>query len=549
MTSTEAYDGIFVGAGHNALVCAAYLARAGQSILIVEAASRIGGGTTTHEASLPGFRHNLHAYFVRWTPDYTVWNDLELDRHGVKSIWPEVQNAVPFDGGERALVTYRSPAKSFESIARVSPADAETYARLYEEYRTLTRLVDAPLRFAPPLPPDEQEALLQRSALGRRYLDLQRATPLDVVREAFEHEALRVLVLFNASVRGYVPNLDVPGLGAIVPLALFNSHDGRLIEGGTFEVARAIAAAATAHGAEVTTGTPVAAIDVQNGRAAGVTLEDGRHFQAKRFVVSGVPAPITMLELVGRSHLDAELRTDLEGYRWLEESLFGVHWALSDRPIFTAERDNPDVPSALNLALGYESSADLVAHMEAIRVGADVADGPAHVSIPTVHDPTQAPAGSHTTFGWHFVPGPSRRGQWDESAVEDRVAAIVSTYRRYAPNLDDVTLAVVPHSPDDTERLIPSMRGGDRHHGSFHPANWGYDRPTPLMPGYRTPVHGLYLCGASQHPGGSFTGQPGYNAAGVIAGDLGIEPWWDRIDARKALTDLSETEPKPATGP
>lgn len=539
MTPSGTYDGIFVGAGHNSLVCAAYLARAGQRVLIVEGASQIGGGTTTEEATLPGYRHNLHAFFVRWTPDYTVWQDLELDRHGVSSIWPEVQNAVPFDGGERALVTYRSLGESVESIGRVSPDDAKTYERLYGEYGSISRLIETPLRFSPPLPPDEQEELLRRSTLGHRYLDLQRAAPLDLVTEAFVHEAVRALVLFNVAVRGYLPNLDVPGLGAIVPLALSNSQDGRLIAGGTSRVAKAIAAAGARHGAEVITGTPVSAIDVIGGRASGVTLADGRKFLARQFVASGVPAPITMLDLVGPTHLDTNLRTDLEGYRWHEEALFGVHWALSERPVFTAERDNPDVPAALNLALGYESSADLVAHMEAIRATSNFPAGPSHVSIPTVHDPGQAPNQGHTTFAWHFVPGPSRRDRWDSTAVEERVAAIVDTYRRYAPNIDDVTLAVVPHSPDDTERRIPSMRGGDRHLGSYHPTNWGYNRPTPLMPGYHTPIDRLYLCGASQHPGGSFTGQPGYVAAGAIASDLGIDAWWGPRDARDLLLGLA----------
>jgi phytoene dehydrogenase-like protein len=538
VTTTDVYDGIMVGAGHNSLVCAAYLARAGQRILIVEAAPRIGGGTTTEETTLQGYRHNLHAFFVRWTPDYTIWDDLELDRHGVRSIWPDVQNAVPFDGGERALVTYRSLARSLESIADVSPEDAETYARLHEEYRTLIEAIEAPLRFAPPLPPDEQDDLLARSAIGRRYLSVQNQSPLELVSGAFSHEALRALVLFNVAVRGYLPNLDVPGLGAIVPLALVNSHDGRLIAGGTGRVADALAASAAGHGADVMTGTAVSAVDVEHGRAVGVTLEDGRRFGARHFVASSVPAPLTMLDLVGPSHLDRGLRHELEGYRWLEEALFGLHWALDDRPRFKAEEHNPDVPAALNLALGYESSTALIEHMEALRAESDVTSGPSHVSIPTIHDPGQAPPGGHTSFAWHFVPGQSRRGSWDDAAVTGRTRAMVDTYLRYAPNLEDATVAVAVHSPDDTEEWDAAMRGGDRHHGSYHPSNWGYNRPSALMPGYRTPVEHLYLCGASQHPGGSFTGQPGYNAAGVIASDLDIEPWWGPPQVRDLLVDL-----------
>lgn len=537
VTLPDEVDGIFVGGGHNSMVCAAYLARAGLRVLVLEAAPRVGGGTTTEEVTLPLFKHNLHAYFVRWTPEYAVWKDLGLDRYSVRSIHPDVQNAVPFDGGERALVTYSDLDRSVEEIARVSPRDADTYRRLHAEFSWLTRQIDTPLRFSPPIPPDELEKLLGASAAGRRYLELDRRSPLEVVLDSFEHEALRSLILFNVAVRGYLPILDVPGIGSIVALALSNSHQGRLIEGGTYEVASAIAAAVIEAGGAVVAGAPVASIEVTNGRAVGVELGDGRRVRAGRFVVSGAPAPITLLELVGASHLDPGLRDDLAGYRWLEEALFGVHWALKERPVFTSEAYNPDVPRALNLALGYESSSDLVAHMEAVRRAQNILEGPVHVSVPTIHDPSQAPAGHHTTFGWHFVPGPPTRGRWDDGAVADRVGAIVGSYRNYAPNLENATLALTSHSPDATEARIASMRGGDRHHGSFHPSNWGFSRPSADMPGYRTPIEGLYLCGASQHPGGSFHGQPGYNAAGVVAEDLGVDPWWRPVDARDALVE------------
>ena len=532
-------DGIFVGGGHNALVSATYLAKAGLSIVVLEAAPQIGGGTTTEYSTLPLFKHNLHAYFVRWTPDYAVWKDLDLDRYGARSIYPEVQNAVPFDGGEQALLTYSDVGRSIQSIAQFSKKDAETYARLYAEFTELTQLVDTPMRFGPPLDPEQQQAVLSKSKLGRRWMELDTMSPLDLVRDSFDFEPLRSLILFNVSVRGYVPNLDVAGIGSIVALALSNSHGGRLIEGGTFEVARAIAAAAIDAGVTVVTNARVGSIDVSNGRATGVTLVDGRTVKANKFVASATPAPITMLELVGGEHLDQSLRDDLANYRWLEEALFGVHWALNGRPIFAAEKRHPELPRALNLALGYESSQDLVTHMAAIRAAKNTADGPIHVSIPTMHDPSQAPANHHTTFGWHFVPGPPMRGKWQTDANQDRLDAIIGTYRKYAPNIDDVTMAVTTHSPDATEQRIISMRGGDRHHGSFHPDNWLFNRPTPAMPGYRTPIDGLYLCGPSQHPGGSFHGQPGYNAAGEIAVDLGVDRWWRPSDPGTTLGRLT----------
>jgi phytoene dehydrogenase-like protein len=535
---SESFDGIFIGGGHNSMVCAAYLAKAGQKVLVLEAAPAVGGGTTTDEITLPGYKHNLHAFFVRWTPEYAVWNDLDLGRYGVKSIYPEVQNAVPFDGGERALVTYADLDRSVAEIGRLSTKDADTFRRLYAEYTALTAFVDTPMRFGPPLPTDELNSLLAASKLGRQYLAMDTHAPLDIVRNAFESEPLRSLILFNVSVRGYVPNLDLVGVGSIVALALANSQGARIVEGGTYEVAKAIASAVTDNGGSIMTDARVGSVNVSNGRATGVTLVDGRVIDATKFVVSGAPAPITMLELVGGEHLDASLRDDLAEYRWLEEALFGMHWALSDRPRFTAEAYNPDVPRALNLALGYESSDDIVNHMNAVRATKNTETGPIHVSVPTIHDPTQAPTGGHTTFGWHFVPGPPKRGTWTESAVQERAETIVSTYAKYAPNIESATIGVAPHSPDATEQRISSMRGGDRHHGSFHPSNWLINRPTPQMPGYRTPIDGLYLCGASQHPGGSFHGQPGYNAAGAVADDLGIDKWWNPVDVRAALKSL-----------
>ena len=509
-------------------------------MVVCEAAPTIGGGTTTVELTLPGFRHNLHAYFVRWTPEYRVWSDLELGRYGVRSIYPEAQNALPFDGGERALVTYADLDRTVAELARLSERDAEAYRRLHAEYTELTRRVDTPMRFAPPLPPDELSDLLVQSALGRRYLALDECSPLDVVREAFESEPLRALILFNVAVRGYLPNLDVPGIGSIVALAMANSQQGRLVQGGTHQVAKAIATALRDAGGTIVAGAKVVRILSSAGRATGVELADGRRLGATGFAASSAPAPMTMLDLVGRGALDPGLAADLAGYRWLEEALFGVHWALDDRPRFTAETYNPDLPRALNLALGYERSNDLVTHMHAVRAGSNTEDGPLHSSIPTVHDPTQAPSGRHTTFGWHFVPGPATRRSWNgESDSQRMAAAVVATYRRYAPNIEQATLALEPYSPDATERRVISMRGGDRHHGSFHPDNWRWSRPTAQMPGYRAPMERLYLCGSSQHPGGSFHGQPGYNAAGVIAADLGLECWWRPIDVRQALLDLA----------
>jgi phytoene dehydrogenase-like protein len=534
-------DGVFVGGGHNSLVAAAYLARCGLDILILEANSKLGGGVTTEEITLPQFRHNLHAFFVRWTADYTIWNDLNLDRYGVQAIFPDIQNAVPFDEGRRALLSYRDVDRSIAAIADLSPRDAETYRAAHAELTEIVDRIEGPLRFAAPLPADELRERLARSRLGRRYMELAERSALEIILGAFEAEPLRALVAFNVSVRGYLPVINEPGTGYCAVLALVNSHQGRMIRGGSYEMARALYAAAYEAGARAVNRARVAAIEVRDGRAVAVETDDGRRVRARRFVASNVPADQTLLDLVGSAHLDDDLAGALRDHRGLEEGLFGVHFALSRTPRFTAAAEQPEILTALNFALGYESHQDLLIDHRAITERVVPDHTGLHSSFPTVNDPSQAPPGAHTTFAWQFVASREPDGSdrvWTPEDNDRQVKAVIECYRRYAPDFEDCVLAVGAHSPTDTGAHLTSMPRGDRHHGSFHPDNWGYGRPHRSISGYRTPIAGLYLCGSSQHPGGSFTGNPGFNAAGAIADDLGLDAWWPRRDAIAVLDAL-----------
>lgn len=526
-------DGVFVGGGHNSLVAASYLARAGVSVLVLEATDKIGGGMTTDEVTLPLFRHNLHAHFVRWQPDNPVWGDLRIDRFGVRMIFPEVQDAIVFDGGQRALMHYRDPARSKAALARISKADADSFERLYEEWGEITSRVITPLRFAVPLPPEEEKELLARSRIGRSYLELASRAALDLIHERFETEPARILVAFNAAVRGYQPVLDLPGTGHAAVLAVPAASAAQLVAGGSGEIGRGLAAGLYEAGGAIATGARVAAIDVSAGRVRGVTLEDGRRIRVGRFVASSVPAPLSLLELVGRQHLDASLVKDLEAYRWNSDyALFGFHLALRERPRFHAEREEPEVATAHDISLGYETARDLVDEIGEVRAGMP-GDIRVQTTIPSVHDPTQAPPGHHVAFGWKVVaPGSDDR--------DSMLARIVQRYTDYAPNLAGALLAAAAHTPADIARRFESMPGGDHLHGSFHPANTGFARPHPSLSGFRTPIDGLYLCGSSQHPGGGFSGAPGFIAAGVIAQDLDLPPWWSPLDARKVLRALEE---------
>jgi phytoene dehydrogenase-like protein len=529
-------DGVFVGGGHNALVAATYLAHAGVRVLVLESAPRAGGGLYGGAITLPGFHHPLGAYFSRWTPGYRIARDLDLDRHGLSTVLPDVQTALPLSSGG-GLVTYRSVLATADAIAQFSKRDARRYAKEYPAFEEIALRVIAPLRFAAPLPRGERDALLEQSDLGRRFLALERRAPLDVVRDLFEHEVVRALVLFHVATRGYLPVLDVPGTGYMVAQALVASHTTVVHPGGPPAAARALVSALTSAGGAVATSSTVARIVVEDGRAAAVELADGRRVRARRFVCSSLPPALTLGRLVEARHLTPELRRVAEGAHAQEDCLFGVHLALREAPRYRGVAAHADLHRALNHCVGYESSGDLLREMVAVRAGA--ARGAAlQGAVPSLFDPGAAPPGSATAFAWTFVPrvpeggGPAR---WDGPAAAALADAVLERWRAYAPNLGSAELARAIHSPRDTERAVPSMILGDRHHGSYHPDNYDDNRPSPALSGYATPIPGLYLCGASTYPGGSFTGQPGYNAATRIARDLGVRAWWGPRTVREAL--------------
>jgi phytoene dehydrogenase-like protein len=530
-------DVVVIGSGPNGLVLANYLARAGLEVAVVECARTIGGGLSTAEVTLPLFKHNLHAFFMRWTPNYRLWTDLELGSTGVKMILPERQNALPTSEG-RVLIAYNDPEGTKRSIAEFDAEDARNFATLLAESERLSATIVEPMRFAPPLATDERNELLSVSAEGRRFQQLSGMSALDVVKDNFRSDEMRALVLFTAALRGYLPVLDVPGTGYVVAQAIAGLINCRIVEGGSHQLALALAAQLYEHGGTIRTSNGAAEVTVVDGRATGVVLTDGSCVRARRAVVSNVPAPLTLLEMVGRNHLDSSVVGALESYTWNGEALFGTHLALDGPPSFG---DRERGIEALNLCLGYESSADVERDLAEVRSGSIPSTVALHASVPTLTDPTQAPPGKHVAFGWQFVPSRPEGNDsswWSEERRDKQRDAMVETWARYAPNIADIELARAAHSPHDTQLFVPSMFLGDRHHGSYHPENSYEFRPAPGLADYRTPIDGLYLCGSSNHPGGSVNGIPGYNAAGVVVRDLGIEPWWKPPDVRSHLRSL-----------
>jgi phytoene dehydrogenase-like protein len=533
-------DGIFIGSGHNALVAANYLSRAGARTLVLESQSAIGGGLRTEELTLPLFKHNLGAFFVRWTPEYRIWQDLKLGEYGLQSIVPDIQMGLPLRDGA-GLVTYRSIEQSVASISKFSQRDAQTYKQVYAEFGDLAKRIIDPLRHAPPIPDDELESLLKQSSMGRRYMEIAAYTPLDLVRELFEHEVVRTLLLFNIATRAYLPLLNTPGTGHIAIVALLASHGAAMVRGGTHRIAHALASSLFNHGGIIITDAKVEQILVEQGRAVGVELSNGQRVFSRHFVCSSLPATVTLGRLVNDSYLDSDLRERLRNYHWNEDSLFGVHLALREPPQYRNVDAGSDLNRAFNYCVGYESSSDLELEMYRILEAAQTDTAAFQAGVPSLFDSSQSPPGYSTAFAWKFVPSRSANGGavgWTGEEEEKLAGRMLALWQQYSPNLREAEIAHAVLSPLDTERFIPSMILGDRHHGSYHPDNFYANRPEPGLSHYGTPIQGLYHCGSATHPGGSITGQPGYNAASVIANNFGYNLWWRPSSPREALLSL-----------
>ncbi len=526
-------DVVVIGSGHNGLICAAYLAKSGLRVAVLERRLTIGGGLCTEEITIPGFYHNLHSAFHRYVLVFPWWRDLELDRFGVHYILPEVQSIAPLSDG-RCLVIHRDPERAARSIARFSERDAKTYRDLYPRFDAMGKRFVAAEMFSPPLPRAEKEALLESTPEGREFLRFLRQSCWEVVHDLFETPALRALILYYAAVKGYL--IRDRGVGHQVPASIVGGTQGAMCKGGSHRLAQGLAKCVVAHGGTIHEKSPVVRILLEGGAACGVELEDGTSIRATKAVVSNLNPHLTFLDLCGADGIPAELKVKTAEFQYGRWALFSAHMALHDPPRYAAATFEPDIDRGFNLCIGYETPEDLDAHFREIEAGLPPRVPGMQCGAFTVHDPTQAPPGKHTAFTWQFAPFNLRDGGpegWDRIKAA-YMETCIARWRHYAPNLDDRNiLARFAYTPLDIRRKMVSMERGDFNHGRMSADQLFDRRPFEGVTSYRTPIPGLYLCGSSTHPGGVITGAPGHNAAGVIVDDLNIRKWWTPPDPRR----------------
>ena len=528
MSYDSQYDVIVIGGGHNGLICAGYLGRAGLDVAVFERRLEAGGGLSTEEATLPGFYHNLHSVFHDAAEHMPAMADLELESHGADYILPDVQVGLALADG-RALTIHTDRARTEASIARLSKADARAWAQMDDDYHEFMESVVVPALYAAPPRPSEPLMALEGSPEGMRYLRMGRSSPADVVSQLFESDAARAAVLLQLAVpRGVLSDYD--GLGMLVPLAVTLVERSHLARGGSHVIAHALWRSLTASKVAVRGCLGVKRILVERGRAVGVELDTGEKIRATRAVVSAVDLPQTFEELLPPNTLDRELRAEIDGFKLDEFSLFGLHLALAEPPRYTAAAFDPDIDRAFKVGIGFDSVDDFRVVWESIRGGVPPNPPGLYACCPTIHDPTQAPEGKHTAFLWAPAPYELADGgadAWGEvgPAYAERC---LDAWREVAPNMTpDNILGQRILSPLDVFRKLQSMPGGGVFHGRMTLDQIEGFRPTPSLADARTPLDGLYLAGACLHPGGGILGACGYVAAGVVLSDLGIRQWWD----------------------
>ncbi|MBW4650679.1 MAG: NAD(P)/FAD-dependent oxidoreductase [Kastovskya adunca ATA6-11-RM4] len=534
----QAYDAVIIGAGHNGLVCASYLLKAGYSVLLLEKRSVPGGAATTEEClpeEAPGFKFNLCAIdheFIHLGP---VVEELELTKYGLEYLFCDPVAFCPHPDGKYFL-GHRSIEKTCAEIARYSPRDAEKYAEFTNYWQRVTKAI-TPIFNAPP------KSLLDVagnyglknlqdlfSLLGGvdKTLDFIRTmitSPEDILNEWFDSEFVKAPLARLAAEMGAPPSQKTLAIGAMMMSMRHNPGMARP-RGGTGALVQSLLKLVKSKGGEVLCDQQVEKVLIDDGRAVGVRVAGGKEYRANKAVISNIDAKRLFLRMVEPTDLDTanpNLRERLD--RRIvnnNETILKIDCALSEAPRFEAY-DHKD-----EYLIGSVLIADSVRQVEkshALAQMGEIADeDPSmYVDVPTMLDPSMAPDGKHTMWIEFFAPyniagaegtGLNGTGWTDElkNKVADRV---IDKLTEYAPNVKKSVIARRVESPAELGERLGAYKG-NYYHIDMTLDQMIFFRPLPEIANYKTPIKNLYLTGAGTHPGGSISGMPGRNCARVL---------------------------------
>ncbi len=524
------FDALIIGAGHNGLTCAAYLAMNGLRVKVVERRSVVGGAAVTEEFH-PGFRNSVAAYTVSLLNSQII-ADLRLHQHGLKIVERRAQNFLPAPDGNYLLT---GEGRSHQSIARFSEHDASKFDAFNRELESIANVLRKFVLRAPPnLVKGFSVSTLRESfnALGtanvlrhlsleeqRMLLDLFTRSAGEMLEDRFESDLVKALFGFDAIVGNYASPYAA-GSAYVMLHHAFGEVNGKKglwghAIGGMGAITQAMAASARAHGADIETDKGVREVIVERDQAVGVILDNGETIRA-RYVVSNVNPKLLYTRLIAADALPTPFLERIKHWR-NASGTFRMNVALSALPSFSAL---PGTGDHLTAGIILAPSLDYMdrAWQDARQHGWSRAPV-IEVLIPSTLDNSLAPAGQHVAslFCQHVAPQLPDGKSWDDH--RDGVADLmIATVDRYAPGFAASVIGRKALSPLDLERDF-GLIGGDIFHGALTLNQLFSARPMLGHADYRGPLKGLYHCGAGAHPGGGVTGAPGHNAARTILQD------------------------------
>lgn len=529
---------VIIGAGHNGLVAAFYLAKAGLKPLVLERRLVVGGAAITDEFH-PGFKCSTLAH-ASGPLDREIARDMQLDRHGLELIRPDTCVFSPSPDG-RALLLYSDSARSAAEITKFSKKDADKFPELERTLGRITRalrqlMFEAPPSIDKPSAGDLWNLLKAGKAtrsLGPKDIHrLLRWGPMavaDFAAEWFETELLRATMAARGIFGAFLGPWS-PGSSAVLLIrAAGDPHpagSASFVKGGMGALTQAMAKAAVLAGAELRTGAEVARASVKNGATTGVVLSSGEEIAA-RVVVSGADPRRTFLRLIDPSHLEPDFVIKMQNYRSLG-AVAKVNLALSGLPSFSALRSvaaasslpsSEATPAALAGRIHIGPQIDYLERaFDDAKYGAFSRQPYLDIAIPSITDPSLAPVGRHVmSICVQFAPFKLKHGAWNGQR-ETLGDVVVKTLSIYAPDLPKLILhrqVITPHDLEETYGLT----GGHIFHGELALDQLFTMRPLLGWARYRGPLRGLYLCGSGTHPGSGLTGVSGWNAAREILKD------------------------------
>jgi phytoene dehydrogenase-like protein len=528
------YDAIIVGAGHNGLVTACYLARAGLRVLVLERRHVVGGACVTEE-TFPGFKVSTAAY-VNSLFRKEIVRDLRLADYGYQVLARDPSSFTPYPDG-RSLMLGPDPNLTHREIAKFSPRDAERYPQYEAMLERVAAVVEPTITLTPPdlLRPGLDD-LAKLFSLGRAFrrlgtgageaVEMLSGAARPILDRWFESDQLKSTLATDAVI-GMMASPSMPGTAYVLFHHVMGETDGKrgvwgYVRGGMGGLTQALAAAARDLGAEIRCEAEVASILVRDGRVTGVALIGGDEF-ASPIVASNADAHVTFTRLIDPKVLPQEFVEAVRRISYDSASL-KINVALAELPSFRACPGTDPGPQ-------HRGTIHICPDQDYIERGYDDAKyGQPSVrpilecTIPSVVDPTVAPPGQHLmSIFVQYAPYVLRDGDWDtlREPFADRCFALLD---EYAPNFTRSVLARQVLTPLDLERVF-NLTGGNIFQGAMSPSQLFAFRPVPGYAGYRTPIGGLFLCGAAAHPGGGVIGAAGLNAAREILGRRRFRPW------------------------